>query len=143
MHDIVYSAKLRMASRYNKALIRAIVLLIVIQFLSSGLFLHGLSAYSATQTVTVGVHPSGVVYDSGKDEIFVTNSGENTVSVISDTTNTVVATVVVGANPFGLAYDSNRGEIFVANYGSGTVSVISDSNNTVVATVKVESFHLG
>jgi YVTN family beta-propeller protein len=69
-----------------------------------------------------------------------TNGGslEGTVSVISDSNNTVLANVKVGANPFYLAYDSGRGEMFVTNNGDGTVSVVSDSTNTVVANVTVE-----
>src|SRR5439155_572850 len=63
------------------------------------------------------------------------------VSVISDSTNTVVATVNVGRNPYGyhygLAYDSGKGEVFVATSASNTVSVISDSTNAVVAIVNV------
>jgi DNA-binding beta-propeller fold protein YncE len=35
-------------------------------------------------TITVGSGPLGVAYDGGKGEIFVANSGSNTVSVISD-----------------------------------------------------------
>ena len=35
-------------------------------------------------TVTVGGGAFGVAYDSGKGEIFVTNAGDSTVSVISD-----------------------------------------------------------
>ena len=69
-----------------------------------------------------------------KGEIFVANSGGgtgSTVSVISDSTNTVVATVTVGTGPYDLGYDSAKGEVFVANAYSRSVSVISDSNNQV------------
>jgi len=55
------------------------------------------------------------------------SSNSNTVSVISDATNSVVATVNVGSSPDGAAYDSGQGEVFVANFGSNTVSVISDA----------------
>ena len=79
----------------------------------------------------------GVAYDSGKGEIFVTHAGVNNVTVISDTTNAVVATVPVGNTPEDLAYDSRTGQIFVANTVDGTVSVISDSTNAVVSTVTV------
>lgn len=34
--------------------------------------------------MTVGNGPFAVAYDSGKDEIFVTNAGDSTVSVISE-----------------------------------------------------------
>jgi serine/threonine-protein kinase len=89
-------------------------------------------------TVRVGTYPNGIAYDSGKGEVFVGNeNGNNTVSVISDATNAVVATVKVGTNPHGVAYDSGKGEVFVANGNNASVSVISDSTNSVVATIAV------
>ncbi|MCW4044492.1 MAG: hypothetical protein NWE94_03125, partial [Candidatus Bathyarchaeota archaeon] len=48
----------------------------------------------------------GVAYDSGKGEIYITNWGANTVSVISDSNHTVIATIPVGNNPRGVTYDS-------------------------------------
>ena len=75
-----------------------------------------------------------------KGEIFIANTNYNagptagTVSVISDSSNNVIATINVGEGPLGVAYDSAKGEIFVSNEESSTISVISDSNNNVVAT---------
>jgi YVTN family beta-propeller protein len=76
-----------------------------------------------------------LAYDPAKGEIFAANFLNNTVSVISDSSNSLVATVKVGAEPVALAYDPARGEVFVANNNASSVSVISDTNNTVVATV--------
>ena len=90
-----------------------------------------------------GLRPTGAAYDSGKGEAFVANGGSDTVSVISDATNAVVATVAVGSGPIGVAYDSGKGEVFVANEGSDNVSVISDATNAVVATVTVGNFPYG
>lgn len=59
--------------------------------------------------ITVGGSPQGIAYDGGLGEIFVTNSGDNTVSVISDSSHRVVASVPVGQNPVGVAYDSSKG----------------------------------
>jgi YVTN family beta-propeller protein len=87
----------------------------------------------------VGNQPASLAYDSGKGEVFVANHNSSSVSVISDSTNSIVATVDVGVNPIGLAYDSDNGRVFVANYYSYSVSVISDSTNTVVANVPLES----
>ena len=81
--------------------------------------------------------PLGMAYDSGKGEIFVANQPFGNVTIINDTTNTIVANVTVGGEPYYLVYDSAKSEIFVANYGSNNVSVIADSNNTVVASVNV------
>jgi len=92
-------------------------------------------AQVVTATVTVGSAPDGVAYDSGKGEVFVANEGPpGTVSVIFDSTNTVLTTVAVGTGPFGVAYDSGKGEVFVSNLLSGTVSVISDTQPTTTAT---------
>ena len=90
-------------------------------------------------TTAIGVQPYAyaAVYDAGMGEVFVANYGSNNVSVISDSTNTVVATVPVGTNPYAIAYDSGTGEVFVGNQGSSNVSVISDSTNTVIATIPV------
>ena len=79
----------------------------------------------------------GIAYDSGKGEIFVANEGDGTVSILSDSNNSLVATVTVGEYPTGVAYDSGKGEIFVTNAGSDSVSVISDSTNKIVANVTV------
>jgi YVTN family beta-propeller protein len=93
--------------------------------------------------VTVGTGPNGAAYDRGKGEIFVANEYSDSVSVIADTNNTVVATIAVGQLPTGVAYDNGTGEVFVTNYGSDTVSVVSDSNDTVVATVTVGHLPFG
>jgi YVTN family beta-propeller protein len=74
-----------------------------------------------------------------------------TVSVISDSTNTVIATIPVGTQPQAIVYDPAKGEIFVANsnYNNAiasticTVSVISDSTNNVIATIDVGAGPLG
>ncbi len=91
-----------------------------------------------------GIAPYALAYDTGKDEIFVVDYGDgqssygpNTVRVLDDRTNAVLATVCVGSLPDGAAYDSRYGEVFVSNSGSDNVSVISDATNQVVATVPV------
>jgi len=101
-------------------------------------------------TIPVGTSPAGVVYDSGKGEIFVHNTGSSNVSVINDTTNQVVATIPVGNSAgigFGynqlLAYDRAQGEVFVTNGLSNNVSVISDVTNKVVATISVGTNPVG
>ena len=44
-------------------------------------------------TIPVGKNPCGLAYDDSKGEIFVTGFIDSTVSVISDSSNSVVATV--------------------------------------------------
>jgi len=92
-----------------------------------------------TDSIPVGNYPFGVAYDSGKGEVFVTDSASGIVSVISDSTNSIITGAGAGTGPTGVAYDPPMGELFVTNYGSDTVSVISDATDTVVATVPVGS----
>ncbi len=85
------------------------------------------------------VSPDGLAYDSNMSEMFVANFVSNDVSIISDSTNTVVATVNLPlidhfAGPFFLTYDSAKGEVFVTNQVLNTVSVISDSSSTSAST---------
>jgi len=87
----------------------------------------GLSqAYAAV--ITLGGNPTDIAFDSHLNEVFVSDydSGSgNTVSVISDASNKVVATIIVGSGPYGIAFDSSEREIFVANNVSSTLSVLS------------------
>ncbi len=95
------------------------------------------NALGVTATIPVGKAPSGLAYDVAKGEIFVSNGEDNTVSVISDNSNTVIATISVGGYPYGVAYDAAKGEIFIVNLHSNNVMVISDITNEVVATIPV------
>lgn len=81
--------------------------------------------------------PYRAVYDSGKGEIFTADStGGVGLSVINDTTNTVVHTIPLpGVEPTGLAYDPVRGEIFVGNSPGDNVTIVSDATNTVVGVI--------
>ena len=88
-------------------------------------------------TISVGNRPWAVAYSSNGD-IYVTNYGDSTVSVIDTATNSVVKTISVGSVPYGVAYSSN-GDIYVANYSDNTVSVISTATNSVVKTISVGS----
>ena len=71
-------------------------------------------------------------------EIFVASYNSSSVSVISDSTNQIVATIEVGPSPNGVAYDPGNGRIFVSNYNSTSLSVVADSNNTVIANVPLQ-----
>ncbi len=63
----------------------------------------------------MAVNPGGNVY--------VTNSGSNTVSVINPATDIPGPPITVGSNPAGVAVNPG-GAVYVTNFGSNTVSVI-------------------
>src|SRR5438093_906153 len=102
-----------------------------------------LSYADVISTILVGTNPYGVTYGTayGNGNIYVALLSSNTVSVISGTTNSVIATVPVGVSPLGVAY--GNGNIYVANYDSSSVSVISSTTNSVIATVPVGTNPLG
>ena len=74
---------------------------------------------------------------------YITNSDDNTVSVIDTATNNVTATVPVGTYPCGVAVTPDGTKVYVANNGSNTVSVIDTATNNVTATVPVGSYPRG
>jgi DNA-binding beta-propeller fold protein YncE len=99
---------------------------------------NSVHAIEVTSNIPLGSAPVGIAYDSGKGEVFVAYLNSNSVSVISDRTDTIVATVPVERGQSCLVYDSARGEIFVGDDINSTISVISDNTNTVIATIPVQ-----
>ena len=74
---------------------------------------------------------------------YITNYGDNTVSVINTTTNTVTNSVDVGIGPYGVSVTPTGGNVYVANNGSNNVSVINTTKNIVYASVTVGSNPVG
>jgi len=92
-------------------------------------------------TVPVGALPLGMAYvpsgTSGGD-VYVSNAGSNSVSVVSDVTDTAVPIIAgIGDYPWGVDYDPTAGEVFVANSASDTVSVISATSEAVTSVLNV------
>ena len=84
--------------------------------------------------ISIGiVNPLNIAYDPENKRMYVVGAGNNTVSVIDTTTNTVVGSpITVGNSPFGIAYDPVNQRMYVTNRGDDTVSVIDTTTNTVV-----------
>ena len=74
---------------------------------------------------TVGSQPVFVAYDPNCRDMYVTNQGGTTVSVIDTTTNQVIDRITVGNNPRGIAYDIVHERMYVANLNDSTVSAIN------------------
>lgn len=110
--------------------------------------------------VTVGFGPIALTFDPSNGDIYVANWGSgsdqggcsyngcfseplpgNTVSVISGSTNTVVATVQTDTlGPLSLVFASTNGDVYVAGENApglpAYVSVIDGSTNTVSTDIK-------
>lgn len=85
--------------------------------------------------VPVGMHPAHVVVSPDGRLAYVTNGGDNTVSVIDTTARSLVATISVGQFPHGLRFSPDGKEVYVANLKGGSVSVIDTASQKEVAQV--------
>ena len=79
--------------------------------------------------IPVGANPVYVEYDPINKDMYVTNQGGNTVSVIDTTTNkevigSPITVGIPGSSPVGIAYDTLNHRMYVANQGDSTVAVI-------------------
>src|SRR5438445_13156691 len=75
----------------------------------------------------------GTVTVQAQTRAYVTNGGDNTVSVIDTATNTVVATIPVGVVPYGVAITPDGTRAYVTE-GGERGSVVDVKTNAVVAT---------
>jgi len=79
----------------------------------------------------------------GGEHIYVSNTRENTVSVIRTSDNTVIATVKVGTRPIGLEVTTDGNYLYVAASRDNSVSVIRTTDNSVLTTVEVGGWPWG
>lgn len=87
--------------------------------------------------IDVGRNPAHVVVDGQSRFAYVTNGGDNSVSVVDLAEGRIVAAIGTGASPHGLRLSPNGREIYVANTGDDTVSVIDVSRRSEVARIPV------
>lgn len=87
--------------------------------------------------IPVGEQPAFVVSDAAGERAFVTNAGDNTLSVIDLVTLQPVATVPTGEYPHGLALSPDERVLFVANLQENALSVIDTESLTEVDRISV------
>ena len=63
------------------------------------------------------------------------NHGNDTVSVINSTDNSIMKTIIVGDKPRDLAINSNSNLVYIANAGHHTVSVINSTTNSLIEVI--------
>jgi YVTN family beta-propeller protein len=80
--------------------------------------------YALSSPIAVGNDPRGIVVTPDQKYLYVTNYGDDTVSVINLTTNVVDKTISVGDGPFGISVTPSGDFVYVVNQISGTASVI-------------------
>ncbi len=81
--------------------------------------------------------PTGIDVTPNGAFVYVANQEDDTVSVISTATNTVVATINVGDAPLQPVVTPNGAFVYVTIFEEDIVQVISTATNTIVDTVMV------
>jgi YVTN family beta-propeller protein len=87
--------------------------------------------------ISVGTHPAHVVVDQTGTRAFVTNAGDNSVSVVDLATRKTIASIGTGRYPHGLRMSPNGREVYVANVEDGSLSVIDAEDLTELTRIPV------
>ncbi len=88
-------------------------------------------------SIAVGGLPETPVIDPTSGDLFVSNSGEDTVTVISPVNDSVLATLPVGKFPETPIVDPTLRSIYVPNLNSSTVTVVDGATLSEKGTISV------
>ena len=124
---------------YISVSITSILLIILSSSLSSS-FDYGFFKAAQAHSVTIpvrGTIPYGIAYNSANNNMYVANFGSSTVSIISGSTDSVIATILVGRFPIWIAYAPPNNKLYVTNLGSSDVYVINGATNRVIKNIPV------
>lgn len=102
---------------------------------------NGTSTYGVTTTITTGSYPDAVLLTPDQSSLYVANANDNTVSVISTSSNSVVGTIPLpsAGHPDGLAITPDGSTLMVLNSPAGGITYIQVSSNTVINTLALGS----
>ena len=68
--------------------------------------------------------------------LFVSNTQDDSVTVLNIATKKTIATINVGSTPEGISIDAANHSVYVANWGSNNASVIDTKTNTLIMQIK-------
>ena len=124
------------ANKHGVALFTFLLVVSPLLFLGSSVPIAQ-AAHASTKTISVGNSPDAVAVDPSQNLIYVANGGDNTVSVINGSTNTIKKTVPVGDDPDAIAVNPSTETVYVADLFDDNVTVINESTNSVVKSFSV------
>jgi len=87
--------------------------------------------------VPVAGRPGPVAVTPDRTRVYMTNYGNNTVTVVSAVTNMVAAAVPIGNAPSGLAMSPDGSKVYVADDSTNDVWVVNTSTNAVSGRIPV------
>ena len=83
------------------------------------------TTYAVEKTIAVGAVPRGMMLSPAGDRLFVTNSWDDTLSVIDTNKLEVTATWPVHGEPSGVLLARDGKHLFVANRVTNDISVLN------------------
>jgi YVTN family beta-propeller protein len=87
--------------------------------------------------VEVDAFPTAVAVSPTDGQVYVVNTGADSVSIIDADTRIAAVTIAVGRAPYGIALTPDGRTAYVANAGDNSVSVIDTQAPRVTATIAV------
>src|SRR5271157_134004 len=110
---------------------------------SGSLSVISTSSLVVSSTVCVGVSPGPVVQLPSGGNVYVANQGDNSISVYSPTSQSIIATITAAnglhQNPVSLVASSDGNYVFVVNQGNGSspsaLDIIYTGTNGIGASV--------
>lgn len=92
-------------------------------------------SYVDEQVVPVSGTPWQLVYDQGRQQLYISNATANQVEVYSLTSHRLLSPLPSGKTPHGLALTPDGALLVVANSGDGTVTIVNPDNPTGATTL--------
>jgi YVTN family beta-propeller protein len=98
-----------------------------------------LATRTATDTISVDLHPTAIIWDEAHQKLFVANSNRDSVSVIDTVSNKVAETIsvqpferaVAGIAPTALILSPDGGTLYVACGGINALAVVDTTTRRV------------
>ncbi|MDQ1472818.1 MAG: hypothetical protein QOJ99_4298 [Bryobacterales bacterium] len=102
-----------------------------------------LTTLSATATIPVGLHPTGIAWDESRQRLYVANGNEDSVSVIDTENNQPLKTIaidpfqqhVAGIAPTALQVSPDGRTLYVACGGINAIAVIDLGTNRLLGLI--------
>src|SRR5579872_3496652 len=132
---VLYEKRLvfKILSSHRSFRVIFLVMLSVLMFAAPGA-LQAVRAQSIISTISsgIGTTPYRFAIDPSNGNVYVSNVGGSSLSVISDSSNTVTRTANLSQSPNGVAFDSSNGNVYVTLPSANSVAVISGSSGSLV-----------
>ena len=110
---------------------------------------NGTSVYALTGVTVSGIYPTYsvlpssyfnlpdyLIFHPNGTDLYVSNKGNNTITIVDPLKYDLLATVSVGISPYGIDFNPDGTYAYVVNSGEGSISVIDTTTRSVVDTIR-------